>query len=79
MSMRIFYVTNSDHAKAIASYFIGNRIVFHPSYTWPDKIKGPPQFQFRLMRHTADNETEMDLLTRFLEREGITVTKISSY
>lgn len=75
--MRIFHVTNAESARKIAGYFITNRIVFHPSYTWPDKIKGPPRFTFRLVRHIADNDVEMDLLSRFLDSESIEFTKES--
>lgn len=73
--MRIFHVFKVDHAVRIAEYFIRNRIVFYPSYTWPDKIKGPARFTFRLVRHVADNAVEMELLVRFLEKEGIIITK----
>lgn len=73
--MRIFHVTNVNHAVRIAEYLIRNRIVFHPAYTWPDKIKGPARFTFRLVRHVADNAVEMELLVRFLEKEGIMISK----
>lgn len=73
--MRIFHVTKADHAVRIAEYFIRNRIVFYPSYTWPDKIKGPARFTFRLVRHVADNAVEMELLIRFLEKEGIMINR----
>lgn len=71
--MRIFHVEKSYEACKVACYFIRNRIGFHPSYTWPDRQKGSARFTFRLVKHIADNPTEMDLFANYLATEGILV------
>ena len=71
--MRIFHVTNSADAEKIASYLIKARIGFSITYTYPDIIRGPARFVFKLLRHKADNIDTMQRFAEFRSREGISV------